>query len=102
MQNDKLKPNPGESLMDWINRTRPNGAPEIQGQPTFDKEMGFVWREGGWVVSVDSNMEFITIQWGAPDGHPCDAYSLNSEGEQWASLDLPGSDGFPQCWPVIA
>ena len=101
MHNDKLKPNPGESQMDWINRTRPVGAPEIQGQPTFDKDSGFVWLVGGWVVGVDADTVCTNVQWCTPDdGHACNAYGLNSVGEQWS--DLPGEDGTTRCWPAIA
>ncbi len=101
MNTEALKPRDGEQLADWINRTRPATAPEVQGQPTF-KNGGFAWSVAGWTVGMEGgDGEGTTvIFWEAPEGHVAVWYSLNTEGEQEASIE--GCEDVAPAWPAVA
>lgn len=103
MRNDEHEPRDGENLTDWINRNRPNTAPEIEGQPTFGPD-GFAWRSDGWTVVVEINEAgTLAAHWSAPDGHAFTGYSLDVGGHRTAAVEIEDADPeHVEGWPVAA
>jgi len=93
----------GESLAHWINRNRPEGAPEIAGEPTFGPD-GFAWRKDGWTFVVEIGAAGQpTAYWSAPDGHSVTGYMLQDEGTRTAAVDtVSGDPKHVEGWPVAA
>ena len=100
MNNENLKPSEGESLVNWINRTRPKTAPAVSGSPEFWSGR-FAWRLEGWTIDVDVIDGGTTVHWEAPEGNVCIGYSLNDDGERQAAVDVDGGDWVDE-WPEVA
>ena len=89
MRQENLTPRNGETLMDWINRSRPETAPKVSGQLFFDPDNGFGWRVNNWFVTIEADeYGFTTVQWHTPNSSMsmCAGYSLTDSGEQKAVI----------------
>jgi|GEM_PF-3025460 len=84
MNADATKPHDGETLTAWVNRTRPEGAPEVKGEPVFNPGSGFAWNLlGGWTVqySFDPECDAVGVAgWSMPDGHALLAVAVHTDG----------------------
>jgi hypothetical protein len=106
MQDDRHEPRDGEPLADWINRVRPEGTPEVHGQPAFGPD-GLGWQAEGWTVVVEINEAGTpTAHWGAPDGLAVIGYSLDgNDGHRTAFVEAGDGGGDPENvegWPAVA
>lgn len=102
MQDTKAAPMEGESLVEWINRIKPNEAPTIEGAPVFDDSEGFHWSKAGWIVSVEiGETDGIKANWHNDAGRECCGFSINEDGERLACMNMVDGDPvWVQGWPL--